>query len=337
MTILALSGTGAAIGGELSQAGVAFLSLGMRKAWIDPRGWLRYLRWTRHNRPDLLHSHLPHATWFARWVRMLVPVQVQIDTLHTNRIGGPPQRLGYRVSSFLNNAVTCVSSSVAESAASAGIALRQHLKILHNGVPLPDLELESDENQDSHSEPFRWIAVGRLAPVKDYPTLLSAFANLPGQPRLQIVGAGSDEAVLRSLAAQLKIHSRVHFAGFQSEVFPLLKAADAFVLSSRWEGLPIGVLEAAASGLPVVATNGVGTCEAMLPGETGILIPVGNSAALAEAMAVVMAMPGEERRAMGSRGRNLVEQRFSLPVVVDQWERLYAELLQANPRPSRRG
>lgn len=337
VTIVALSGTGIAIGDELSQAGIAFVSLGMRKAWIDPRGWQRYLRWARRNRPDILHSHLPHGTLFARWARLVAPVRVQIDTLHTSRSGGRVQRLGYRVSAFLNNAVTCVSAVVADSAAGAGIALRQYLKILPNGVPLPRLEPEPGVASDSQGEPFRWIAVGRLAPVKDYPTMLRAFAKLPGASLLQIVGSGPEESVLRSLAIQLKIDHRVDFSGFQSDVFPLLRAADAFVLSSRWEGLPVAVLEAAAAGLPVVVTNGPGTREAMLPGETGILVPVGNSAALAEAMASVMNMPGEQRRAMGTRGRKFVEEQFSLDTVVDRWERFYTELLQSRPRPSRRG
>jgi len=337
VTIIALSGTGLAVGDELAQAGVAYLSLGMRKAWVDPRGWLRYLRWVGRNRPDILHSHLPHATWFARWVRLFAPVRVEIDTLHTSRAGRQMQRLSYRVSAFLNNVVTCVSASVADSAAGAGIALRQHLKIVPNGVALPGQEPESDPMPNSPAEPFQWIAVGRLAPVKDYPTLLRAFSNLAGAPRLQIVGSGSEESNLRSLATQLKIGSRVHFAGFRGDVYPLLRAADGFALSSRWEGLPVGVLEAAACGLPVVATDGPGTREAMLPGASGLLVPINDSAALAEAMAAVMAMSSEARRAMGHCGRQFVEEHFSLACVVNRWEHLYAELLQTHPRPSRRG
>jgi glycosyltransferase involved in cell wall biosynthesis len=264
-------------------------------------------------------------------------VRVQIDTLHTSQIGARVQRMGYRTSFFLNNAVTCVSTSVADSVAGAGIALRQHLKIVPNGVPLPGLEPVADAIPAWNAEPFRWIAVGRLAPVKDYPTLFLAFANLPGEPHLQVVGSGPEESALRSLAVQLKIDRRVEFAGFQSEVYPLLSTADAFVLSSRWEGLPVGVLEAAACGLPVVATDGPGTREAMLPGETGLLVPVGDSVALAEAMAAVMAMPAEQRKAMGSCGRKFVEQHFSLAVVMAHWERLYAALLRSHPTPSRWG
>jgi glycosyltransferase involved in cell wall biosynthesis len=160
---------------------------------------------------------------------------------------------------------------------------------------------------------------------------------LAGEPVLEIAGSGPDEAALCGLAAQLKIESRVHFAGFQNDVSILLRNADAFVLSSRWEGLPVGILEAAAFGLPVVATNGAGTREAMLPGESGLLVPVGDSAALAEAMRGMMAMPEKQRKAMGKRGRQLVEERFSLSSVADQWERLYADLLESHLDPARWG
>jgi len=335
VTIVALSGSGTEVQEEISPDGVAYLSLGMRKAWIDPRGWLRYLAWSRQNRPDVVHTHLPHATWFARWIRLLAAVRIQIDTIHTSHTGGRARQIGYRLSGFLSNRVTCVSSSVADAAAQVRMASRRNLSVLPNGVELPNLISISKGPQAVR--PFRWIAVGRLAPVKDYPTLLRAFAMLGGEPQLEIVGSGPEEAHLRVLAEELGIANRVCFAGFQREIQPRLAAADAFVLASLWEGLPVGVLEASAAALPVVATDGPGTRETMLPGETGILVPVGDTAALAQAMAAIMALTLDQRRAMGRRGRLFVEERFSLPAVVDRWEDLYADLLQSHPRPTRWG
>jgi glycosyltransferase involved in cell wall biosynthesis len=335
VTIVALSGTGADTAERLKGAGVEFVSLGMRKAWVDPRGWVRYLGWVRWNRPEVMHTHLPHATWFARWVRLLAPVRVQIDTVHTSRIGGWAWRMGYRITRRLPGQVTCVSTPVADAATSAGIVLRQRLGIVANGVPLTD-ELPAGIIE-SPAKPFRWIAVGRLAPVKDYPTLLRAFAALPGEPLLEILGTGPEEPRLRALALEEKISDRVHFAGFQANIAPHLAASDGFVLSSLWEGLPMGVLEAGAAGLPVVATEGAGTREALVPGETGIVVPVGDAAALAEAMAAVMAMEPRERLAMGRRGRRFVEERFSLRAVADRWEEMYAELQRARPKPARWG
>jgi len=334
VTIVALSGTGQAAIPELSAANVEYISLAMRKAWIDPRGWFRYLVWHRRRRPAIIHAHLPHASWFARWTRLLAPVRALVDTIHTSKTSGGSsgsgRRTAYRTSNWLSNQITCVSQSVLDSVSAANLAPRNKLQLIPNGVDLPESRLGHESGPV-----FQWIAVGRLAPVKDYPTLLRAFAVLPGQPTLQIVGTGPDEALLRDLAAELKIESRVHFAGFKANVQPLLHAADAFVLASLWEGLPISILEASAAGLPVVATAAAGSSEAMICGETGYIVPIANPAALAEAMTRIMAMPVEQRLRMGDRGRLFVEENFSLSQVAGQWEQLYTQLLRDHPNSSR--
>jgi glycosyltransferase involved in cell wall biosynthesis len=331
VTIVALSGGASE---ELADTEVACLSLEMRKAWIDPRGWLRYLAWAAENKPGLVHAHLQHAIWFARCVRLLAPVRVLLDTLHTSNPGNRSSRLAYRLTNRLTNCVTCVSAAVAGAALAAGIVRRENLAILNNGVAIPSNPFRYPPRVASR---FQWLAVGRLAPVKDYPTLLRAFATLPGQPTLQIAGEGPDKQPLRKLAAELKIENRIQFAGFHRDIQPLLCAADGFVLSSLWEGLPMSVLEASATGLPVVATNGPGTRETIQPGLTGLIVRVGDATALAQAMAEVMAMQPDQRNQMGANGREFVEAHFSLPNIVSQWEQLYSRLLAEHPRASRHG
>ena len=336
VTIIALSGSGTDAATELAEAGVRYLSLGMRKAWFDPRGWSRYVAWTTRNRPDIVHAHLPHATWFARWVRLLAPVRVLVDTIHTSKAGGIGKRFGYRFSDWLSDRITCVSNSVAASAIAAGMAQKAKLIVVPNGVVMPQRSNSSGSRpQASGFRPFQWLAVGRLSPVKDYPTLLRAFAKLPGEPCLQIIGSGSEEQYLRNLAVALRIEGRVQFAGFQNDVQTFLTSADGFVLSSLWEGLPMGVLEASAAGLPVVATDGNGTREAMIPGSTGLIAPTADEEALSEAMSTLMAMPLDRRLEMAAEGRQWIEENFSLSIVTDRWEKLYLQLLEEHPRPSR--
>jgi glycosyltransferase involved in cell wall biosynthesis len=334
VTIIALSGMAGSFSGELKTAGVAYLSLHMRKAWIDPQGWLRYLAWTAENKPDIVHAHLPHAIWFARCVRLLAPVRVQLDTIHTSNPGNRARRLAYRLTKRLTNSVTCVSEAVAEAALAAGLVRRHNLIVLHNGVVVS----KSVPNRAPTSAfGFQWLAIGRLTQVKDYPTLLRAFATLPGRPTLQIAGEGPDEQPLRKLAVELKIEDRIQFAGFHHDIQPLLCTANGFVLSSLWEGLPMSVLEASAAGLPVVATDGPGTRETIQSGVTGLIVPVGDETALAQAMAEVMAMHPDRRNPIGLSGREFVEAHFSLPNIVSQWEQLYSRLLAEHPHPSRLG
>jgi len=332
---------------RLETAGVTLLSLGMRKAWVDPCGWYRYLTWAHSNPPDIVHAHLPHAAWFARFVRLLVPVPMVVETIHTTRKVSTRGRLLTQLSNWLCDRTTCVSEAVAQSALRASAIPTRKLTVLPNGIQLNSewaSRLDAKNELCESSPGFHWLAVGRLAPVKDYPTLLRAFAEVSRRaaedeaaaPWLTIAGAGPEEDSLCRLAEDLQISSHVHFAGFQHDVQPLLAAADAFVLTSRWEGLPIGLLEAQAASLPVVATDGPGTAHAMIDGQTGFLVPVGSVPLLAKAMIKVMAMPCCQRTHMGRMGRDFVEAAYSLDAVLDQWENLYREQLEEQPQPSRR-
>jgi glycosyltransferase involved in cell wall biosynthesis len=184
-------------------------------------------------------------------------------------------------------------------------------------------------------EEFLWLAAGRLEPVKDYTTLLAAMAKVPEPARLMIAGSGPLKGELLGLSARLGLGRRVRFLGFEPDLRRWMRAADGFVLSSRWEGLPMGLLEAAACALPAVATDGAGTSEALVDGQSGWLTPAGDSSALAAAMTRVMRTPPEERRAMGERARQVAMERFSLEAILDRWEALYRDLLGQNPRPAR--
>jgi glycosyltransferase involved in cell wall biosynthesis len=321
VSMVALSGTGGDAAAELRNAGVGFISLEMRKGLADPRGWLRFHRWLWRERPDVVHAHLPHAAWLARWSRLAAPVPVVIDTLHSSCTG----RMG-------RQHVTAVSHATAEAHLVAGMVEADHLSVLGNGIEVdawrPDAQVRAIMRRElGLAGEFLWIAVGRLEPVKDYPAMLQALAGQPETARLLVLGAGPLKTDLVQLAARLGLERRVRFQGFEPNVKRWIQAADGFVLSSRYEGLPMVMLEAGACGLPAVATDVPGTREVIADGKNGWLAPAGDPQALAAAMARLMRAPIEERRAMGERARQRVAVRFSLDNVLDRWERLYEELL----------
>lgn len=336
VSAVALSGTGGEAAGELIAAGVAFHTMEMRKGLADPRGWIRFRRWLKRETPDLVHGHLPHAAWLARWSRLAVPVRAVVDTLHSSSTGSLGRRLGYRYSDWLPDQVTAVSHAVCDAHLTARMAAR--ITVLPNGVDVgvwrPDLAARASLRREFQiGDEFLWLAAGRLEPVKDYPTLLRAMEEVPEPSRLVIAGGGPLENELKRLSKQLGLEHRVRFLGFEPDVRRWMQAADGFVLSSRWEGLPMGLLEAAACALPPVATDVPGTREVIADGQSGWLIPAGDAIALSTAMTRMMRTPLEERRAMGERARQLTIERFSLETVLNQWDDLYNELLQRNPKP----
>jgi glycosyltransferase involved in cell wall biosynthesis len=339
VSVVALSGSGSAAATQLRNAGIGFTSLEMRKGLADPRGWIRFNRWLRRERPDVVHAHLPHAAWLARWSRIAAPVPVVVDTLHSSHTGGLARRLGYGCSNWLTDRVTAVSCATAAAHLKAGITKENQLLVLANGIDVdswkPDRTLRNNARGElGIADEFLWLAAGRLEAVKDYSTLLTSLAGVSANARLLILGMGPLENELRQLAMRLGLEHRVQFLGFEPNVARWMQAADGFVLSSRYEGLPMVLLEAGSCGLPAIGTDVAGTREVIVHGNTGLLARAGDPEALGATMTRLMEMAPEERRAMGARARQKVIERFDMEIVLDQWEALYTELLA---RTAKRG
>jgi glycosyltransferase involved in cell wall biosynthesis len=340
VTLVALSGTCGEACGELYAAGVEFLSLHMQRGLADPQGWLRLNAWLREAHPEIVHAHLPHAAWLARWSRLAAPVRVVVDTVHTAGTGTRGRRLGYRLSNWLTDQTTVVSEGAAQAWKAARMISQKQLEIMANGIDTKTWKPATDARAELRAElglrdEFVWLAAGRLEPVKNFSALLQAIATLPQHARLVIAGSGSQAEALSAQARDFGIESSVRFPGHQSNLLRWMQAADAFALSSHWEGLPMSLLEAGACGLPCVSTAVAGATEIVLEGQTGFLVPTGNQRELNAAMHRLMTMSASERQAMGEAARQRIRARYSIHSVLDQWENLYAELLEAHPRATR--
>lgn len=162
------------------------------------------------------------------------------------------------------------------------------LSVRYAPNPIRELKVAAVIAEKPTEGDFTFVNVGRLSAQKGQDVLIRAFAVAKASEprlRLQIVGSGEDEAELRSLTAQLGLSQEVEFLGYNPEPATVMRQADCFVLSSRWEGLPGVLLEAFALGLPVISTDcDFGPSEVIVNGDTGLLVPVGDSARLATAM-----------------------------------------------------
>jgi glycosyltransferase involved in cell wall biosynthesis len=145
------------------------------------------------------------------------------------------------------------------------------------------------------------------------------------------VGRGSLQKETEQLARELGLATSVRFAGVRNDIPEIMSAADGYIMSSEWEGMPMVLLEAAAAGLPIVTTDVGGNREVVRDGETGFLVRPRDPAQLGRAMLRLMALPASERRAMGARGHEHVRAHYSLSRTVERWEEVYREVL------SRRG
>jgi glycosyltransferase involved in cell wall biosynthesis len=209
---------------------------------------------------------------------------------------------------------------------------REELSILGNGIEVDAWKPNAHARAEARwrlglTDEFLWLAVGRLEAVKDYPTLLKALARAPETARLLVLGAGSLEMELARLATKLGLERRVCFLGFEPNVKRWMRAADGFVLSSRYEGLPMVLLEAGACGVPAVATDVPGTREVLVDGVNGWLARAADPKCLSEEMSRLMHMSQTERNAMGECARHRVVEKFGMECVLNRWEQFYAALL----------
>lgn len=175
--------------------------------------------------------------------------------------------------------------------------------------------------------------VGRLAAVKDQQLLLVALHRLLGERpalrarvRLLMVGAGPERAALAALIDKLALTHLVWLAGDRDDIPELLRVMDIFVLPSLGEGISNTLLEAMATGLPVIATAVGGNPELVAEGISGLLFPVGDAAALARAIATLIDNPAL-RQAMGRAAVAHIEQHFDWQRTVSSYLAVYDELL----------
>jgi glycosyltransferase involved in cell wall biosynthesis len=325
------------MGLQARSLGLATDSLEMRRGVPDPRGLARLVRIVRAWKPDVVHSHMVHANLMARVLRLLVPVPVLVSTIHNVYEGGPLLMAGYRLTNGLVDHMTIISQAAADRFVGERIVPGRLLTVIANGVDTDRMRNLPPEGRAAlrggmsvGDQEFVWLAVGRFEVAKDYPNMLRAFGDVRArEPRavLVIVGQGSLQAEAEALTAELGLREAVRFLGARDDVPAVMSAADGYVMSSAWEGMPMVLLEAAAAGLPIVATAVGGNGEVVRDGESGFLVPARDSEVLRAGMLRLMALPEEQRRAMGERGREHVRANYGLQRVAERWERVYWEAL----------
>lgn len=330
---------------ELAEAGIPVTWLDMRRGVPDLRAVIRLARLIRAYQPRIVHSHMTHANLLARVTRPFVRVPVWIGTLHglkMHRVKGGSTRLrelAYRLTDRFADLTTTVCHAAAASYVADGSVPPRKLAVLPNGVDTerfcPDAGVrEHSRRQLGWDRSFVWLAVGRFELPKAYHHMIYAFAGLRSgyNSRLIVCGDGSLRRQMERLAETLGIADRVDFLGVRRDVPELMKAADAFVMSSTTEGMPMVLLQASASGLPIVATDVGGNSE-VVSDHSGFLVTPGDSAALAAAMQHMESLAPAARARMATAGRAQTVAAYDRGCIASRWERLYRELLSSPGAP----
>lgn len=282
----------------------------------------------REIKPDLVTTHSNKAGLIGRLAAKALKVPV-IHTSHgflfgcrAHSIPGYFYRIAEKIASGAADRVICVAASEYNLALNLKVIKPAKLSIVHNGIP--DLTQEYQAEPDNNSP--RLISVARFAAPKDHLTLLQALSGLNHLPwTLDLVGDGPKRKDIEKLASHPLLAGRVKFWGTYGAVHELLAESSIFILSSKREGFPISILEAMRAGLPVIATAVGGIGEAVADGETGYLVPAGDSSTMRKRICAVLEDP-QLRKKMGFKGRERYLKHFTLDRMVDQTLRVYDEV-----------
>jgi glycosyltransferase involved in cell wall biosynthesis len=295
----------------------------------DLLGLPPFVRRLRELQPAVFHAHLtwPLSCKYGILAAVLAGVPRIIATAHLaiEPGGGWPTHVQPRWIARGVSQYVAVSASVERQLVEEfGIPAEQVTQI-SNGVDVtlfdrpvnPQLRAELSQNEER-----RVLAcIGRLDAQKGQRYLIEAMADVP-ETRAVLVGEGPDRGDLERLSETLGVTDRVTFLGQRSDVPDVLAACDALVLPSLCEGLPLAILEAMAAGKPVIASNNGGNAEAVVDNKTGMLVPVGNSAGLADAIRQMLADPQRAER-MGESGRQRTMEYYTQDRMLSAMAALY--------------
>lgn len=277
----------------------------------------------RRARPDVLHISL-NRPWGSQWAvlgGLLLPgVKVLACEASPRRSAELRHRVYKRLSSPFLDAHVTLCETMARAVAELGGVQRDKIRTIPSGVP----DLRLDPLPRTASGPVIGC-LARLDPIKGIDILIQALPELPDVTAV-IVGDGEERARLTTLAVELNVSDRVVFTGWSETPRNYLTTFDIYVLPSRFDALASSILEAMFAGLPVVATNVGGIADAVLDGETGLLVAPEDPGALAGAIRELLEDPAG-REAMGRRAREVALERFTAEKMATDYEALYEELV----------
>lgn len=317
----------------LEEAGVEVRYLGKRPGF-DYRMYSRLHPVLRDCQPDIVHTHL-HVLRYALPSLLLLKRASLLHTVHNlaEREIEPRARWiqGY---GFKRGIVpVAVAGEVALSLRRLyGI---QQCRVISNGIPTncyacpqtPRREWRAREGFDDQNVLF--VCVARFAPQKNHALLLKAFAQGPASDpnaHLVLVGEGALREQLEEQAKNLGLAGQAHFLGLRTDIPDVLGAMDAFVLSSDYEGNPLSVMEAMASGLPIVSTAAGGVPDLFETGNEGLIVQPGDVQGLSNSM-VSLLKNHDARQSMGMAAARRAKENFDVSTMVQAYEELYEKLI----------
>ncbi|OBA96501.1 glycosyl transferase family 1 [Mycobacteriaceae bacterium 1482268.1] len=314
--------------GRLTEAGLKPAYLDVERL-LDIWGFLKMVRTLRRARVDVVHAHLGYSAILVPLAARLAGKPV-VATLHlsprrhTARREWLKERLSVRIPARLGRLVLVSQHAYDEYARLHG-PVRSTWRMIHNGVAL-----DQYTSQHAPGPPQRplWAVVAALRPDKNHIDLIRAWTGVVAahpSATLLILGEGPSRGEIEREVAIAGLEKSIRLLGRREDVPDILRTVDGVVSASIDEALPTALIEAGASGLPVVATDAGGTREIVIEGITGRLVPIRDVPALTQALLSVINEPARAA-AYGKAARTFVEENYSMTRWIEDLDLLYREV-----------
>jgi len=307
---------------ELRQAGIKVIVL-KKRFKFDPINLFDLWCVIRKEKPMLVHTHLG-GDIFGRLFAGLSGLTV-ISTEHNlNKDESFVMRMAKGVSAMYVSAIIAVSKAVAVDVAKRYAIPKEKIHVIYNGI-----DISRFETAHIFSRPqVRIGSIGRLAPQKGFDCLIDAMAMLKEENiECEIAGTGQLREYLEKKINTYNLSKLIKLIGIQKDVPKFLQSLDMFILPSRWEGLGIVILEAGATGLPVIATRVDGIREIINDGVDGLLVEPDNPSDLADKIKSLLDKP-DRAKAMADRLQAKVREHFTIDNMIKKYERLYEDIVR---------
>ena len=305
--------------GQIREAGGEFVSLGLSASRNPFTGALAMRNALRDFKPDIVHAHTVRALPMAALARVKAPLAL---THHNTKLPFSPK--WFRIADRITDTYVAIGAEV-ES------ILEQHVG--RPIVRIPNAAGRSFDAGAPRTAPEgrpQILSVGAISEQKNYPLLIETAAALTDGdmldeiPRFQIAGGGADLEKLRAEVEARGLGDRVRFLGERSDVPDLMRESDLYLNVSLYEGMPLTLLEAMASGLPIIATDVPGNRELVTDGENGQKAPLGDAQAIARTIAQALSNADLYRRL--SEGAIAKSKDFSIESTASKHRDLYLSL-----------
>ena len=315
------------------------------KVFSDFISFFRLVQILRKYKPQILHTHTAKAGALGRAAGIVSGIPIKIHTFHGHTLNGYFSNWISKIFIFIekqlakrSDCIVTLTEKLKDELTSMGIVGKKGVRVISLGLDLDRFSLFNTHDRsfrkelNLHEQDLLIGIVGRLVPIKRHEDLLRALAQLREKGlkvHLAIVGGGELKDFLRNLVQELRLENLVHFCGFRKDLEQIYSELNCLVLCSANEGTPVCLIEAMASGIPVIATDVGGVRDLLLDCPSCKITPSKDPPQLAQAMEEIL-QKYDFYKEKAQSYRSVISERYSIKNLVGSLKTLYEELLRSS-------